>query len=104
MEPDRPQEVQFEWDPDKESANIRKHGVSFGLAITIFRDPGVLTIFDVEHSETEERWISIGRAANEVLLVVVYTWTGLTARTVKVRIISARKATTTERPSYGEKI
>ncbi len=61
-------------------------------------------MFDVDHSETEERWISIGRAANEVLLVVVYTWTELTINTFKVRIISARKATTTERQSYGENL
>ncbi len=57
MESDRLQEVQFDWDPEKENANVRKHGVSFGLAITVFRDPGLLTVFDVDHSETEERWI-----------------------------------------------
>ncbi len=70
MESDRPQEVQFEWDPEKERANIRKHGVSFGLAITVFRDWGLLTIFDDAHSDIEERWISMGTAANDALLVV----------------------------------
>ena len=45
-----------------------------GPAITVFRDPGLLTVFDSEHSESEERWISIGKAANEALLVVVYAW------------------------------
>jgi uncharacterized DUF497 family protein len=53
---------QFEWDDAKAVANMRKHRVSFNLALTIFNDPVVLTVADFEHSATEERWFSIGRA------------------------------------------
>jgi uncharacterized protein len=82
----------FDWDPKKARANLKKHGVSFRLATSVFRDPLMLTIFDDGHSEIEERWVSIGRAENAQTLVVIHTslWTG-SAR-IKVRIISARKA------------
>jgi hypothetical protein len=54
---------QFEWDEAKADANVRKHGVTFELASTIFFDPNLLTVADVEHSETEERWFSVGSPA-----------------------------------------
>jgi len=54
----------FDWDPKKARANLKKHGVSFRLATSVFRDPLMLTIFDDVHSEHEERWVSIGRAEN----------------------------------------
>ena len=51
----------FEWDPAKAKINIRKHDVSFELGAEIFLDPLQLTIFDDEHSESEERWITLGK-------------------------------------------
>lgn len=57
-------QFQFEWDEVKAATNARKHGVSFDLARSIFNDPLLLTVADLEHSETEERWFSIGRAAD----------------------------------------
>jgi uncharacterized DUF497 family protein len=53
-------QFQFEWDEAKAAANLRKHGVAFELARTVFGDPRILTIADLEHSESEERWFSIG--------------------------------------------
>lgn len=90
----------FDWDPEKARANLRKHGVSFRLATSVFRDPLALTIFDEGHSEREERWASIGHAENRQTLVVIHTveWVGPTA--IKVRIISARKADRDEIRDY----
>jgi uncharacterized protein len=67
-------QFQFEWDEAKAVANVRKHGVSFDLALTIFNDPILLTVADLEHSATEERWFSIGRAINGSVLFVAYLW------------------------------
>lgn len=63
----------FDWDPSKARGNLRKHGVSFRLATTVFHDPLALTIFDDEHSAREERWVTIGKAENGQYLVVVHT-------------------------------
>ena len=51
---------QFEWDETKADANTRKHGVTFEVASTVFHDPRLLTVADLEHSDTEERWFSVG--------------------------------------------
>jgi len=58
------------------------------------------SMFDEDHSASEERWIALGMAANGTLLVVVHTWTELDPENVNVRIISARKATTAEQGAY----
>ena len=58
-------EFHFDWDEDKALANVRKHGVSFELARTIFSDPRLLTVADLEHNDSEERWFSIACAATE---------------------------------------
>ncbi|MGH9693364.1 MAG: BrnT family toxin [Bryobacteraceae bacterium] len=81
---------------------MRKHGVSFDLGRTIFNDPFLLTVPDVAHGETEERWFSIGRSGNGAMLSVVYLWTEVDPTTAKIRIISARKATQTEIRQYEE--
>jgi len=94
----------FEWDEAKASANLRKHDVSFELARTIFYDPGLLTVADLEHSQTEERWFSIGYAANGTMLSVVYLWSAAGPLTTKVRLISARKATPAEIRQYQENV
>ena len=78
------------------------HGVAFSLALTMFRDPRIQTMFDEEHSDTEERWIALGLASNDVPLVVVHTWKEIDATNVKVRIVSARRANPAERAAYEE--
>lgn len=83
-------QFQFEWDEIKALANARKHGVSFDLARTVFNDPLLLTVADLEHSETEERWFSIGRATNGSMLSVAYLWSEAESAT-KIRVISARE-------------
>jgi uncharacterized DUF497 family protein len=65
-------QFQFDWDEDKATANARKHGVSFDLARTVFSDPRLMTVADFEHSETEERWFSVGCASTGVALSVIY--------------------------------
>lgn len=87
----------FEWDETKARRNRRKHKVSFDEAATVFADPFSFTISDPDHSESERRYISIGRSEKGRLLVVIYT-----QRESKVRIISCRKATVAERRFYEE--
>ena len=93
---------QFEWDEVKSDANLRKHGTTFELASTIFFDPNLLTVADLEHSTTEDRWFSVGIAANGVLLSVVYLWWDGDPAAIKVRLVSARRATQSERGGYQE--
>jgi uncharacterized DUF497 family protein len=90
----------FDWDPDKARSNQRKHGVSFRLATSVFRDPMALTIYDEEHSGSEDRWITLGEAENGQLLVVVHTWNWSEPAHVRVRIISARRADPRESRDY----
>ena len=87
---------QFEWDEVEANASVGKHGVSFQVARTSFRDPLLLTVADLEHSKTEERWFSIGCARNGAVLSVVYVWSDADPAMAKIRLISARKATQTE--------
>jgi uncharacterized protein len=97
-------QFQFEWDAIKAVANLRKHGVSFELASTVFSDPRLLTVADLEHSEVEERWFSIGWASNAAMLSVVYLWSDSNPATTKIRLISAREATQTEIRHYEESL
>jgi uncharacterized DUF497 family protein len=87
----------FEWDSRKARSNLAKHGVGFEEASTIFGDPLSLTIPDPEHSLAEKRHITMGRAFNGKLLVVVHT-----DRDDNIRIISARRANRRERKFYEE--
>jgi uncharacterized protein len=61
-------QYQFEWDDVKAAANVLKHRITFELASTIFADPGLLTVADLEHSAIEERWFSIGLASDGKIL------------------------------------
>jgi len=90
----------FEWDPGKAKENIRKHKVSFERAAQIFRDSQTISIFDEEHSEIEERWITLGQDNNGVLLAVVHTYEEEGKDQFNIRIISARKATKREKKQY----
>lgn len=92
----------FEWDATKATENLRKHGISFEEAKTIFNDPLLVTFPDEEHSEHEDRSISIGLSAKNKMLLVVHTEREETADFVLIRIISSRKATKVERKTYEE--
>lgn len=87
----------FEWDPKKDAANKRKHRIGFAEASTVFGDLLSITIPDFEHGTAEERFVIIGLSAAQRLLVVVHT-----VRAKRIRLISAREATKTERRSYEE--
>ncbi len=90
----------FEWDPDKARTNLRKHGVSFEEASSVFRDRNAISIFDEAHSTTEERWITLGLSDRGKIIVVVHTFTEIDNENCSVRIISARKATKSEVDTY----
>lgn len=92
----------FDWDPSKERRNIRKHKLPFRRAVSVFHDPNQLTIYDEEHSDDEERWITIGIDRGGVLRVVVHTSFQLEEDKYKIRIISARKAKPKEIRQYEE--
>jgi uncharacterized protein len=92
----------FEWDPRKAQANRDKHDVAFDEAATVFRDSKALSIFDPDHDETEDRWITMGISEKGRLLVVIHTFREGSEDSVTIRIISSRKATKQETKSYGE--
>lgn len=87
--------MRFEWHRAKAEENLRKHGVSFDEAVTIFYDPLSATFNDEEHSADEARWITVGYSARARLPVVAHTERGAT-----VRIVSARRATARERKRH----
>ena len=87
--------MDYQWDPNKAKSNLKKHGVRFADAVSVFEDENAITIED-EH-ERENRFITIGRDILLRILVVVYTFRGHI-----IRIISARKATSRERKIYEE--
>ena len=89
----------FEWDPAKAASNLRKHGVAFKLAATVFRDLFIRSIPDEEHSDAEERWVTVGEARNGQLLTVCHTFRQV-AHQELIRIISARPATRNERRQF----
>ena len=87
----------FEWDERKNRANIRKHGVSFHEAMTVFDDPNVLYKSDPDHSQHEDRFIVFGYSEQMRILVVCHCYY---ENDLVIRIISARKATTNESNQY----
>lgn len=89
--------MDFEWDSAKAAANVRKHGVSFEEAVSALRDDFAATARDLAHSVGESRFITFGISANGRLLSVSHTDRGN-----RIRIISARVATRTERKIYEE--
>jgi len=92
----------FEWDANKGKANLNKHKVSFEEAKTVLNDPLLITFQDEEHSQAEDRLISIGMSAMNRLLLVVHTEHEATRKTIVIRLISCRKATASERRVYEE--
>lgn len=89
--------MEFEWDERKAATNVKKHGVSFHEAGTVFGDPMAITFHDPEHSESEHRFLTFGLSQSNRPLVVAHT-----DRDGKVRIISARVITKRERKIYEE--
>jgi uncharacterized DUF497 family protein len=85
-----------EWDAEKATANIEKHGIDFADAATVLDDEMALTL--EEDDPDEERFVTLGTDALGRLLVVIYTW-----REEEARLISARKATAAERRQYERK-
>jgi uncharacterized protein len=92
----------FDWDIKKAKTNSLKHKVSFEHAANIFLDPLTVTVFDKGHSEGEDRWATVGIDNNGTFLVVIHTFQHIDKNSVKIRIISARKATRREIKQYKE--
>jgi uncharacterized protein len=74
--------------------------VSFQRAATVFRDPYALSIFDNDHSQEQDRWITLGRDDHGIIIVVCHTFRQSDEVSAFIRIISARKATKKERQNY----
>jgi uncharacterized DUF497 family protein len=89
--------MNFEWDENKATSNLSKHGVSFEEAKTVFNDPLYVDFYDPDHSEREERYLIVGESEQGRLLIVSYT-----DRRDSIRLISARIVTPTEREAYEE--
>ena len=89
--------MRFEWDLRKAEANIKKHGVAFDEASTVFGDPLAATVSDPDHSADEARSITIGQSVANLLVVVVHADRGEV-----VRIISARRPTLGEKKKYAQ--
>jgi len=89
--------MRFEWDPKKAPANLKKHGVTFQEAATVFGDPLAITFQDPDHSMDEERQMTFGQSLQKRLIVVSHT-----ERKDQTRIISARLMEHKERVIYDE--
>jgi uncharacterized DUF497 family protein len=85
--------VEYEWGEGKAAANLRKHGIDFADAVLVLEDDLAFTMRDL-YSE-EARFVTLGRDSNGRFLIVVYTWRG-----ERIRVISAREATSKERRNY----
>jgi uncharacterized DUF497 family protein len=86
------------WDPAKARANLKKHGVRFADAELVLFDPSALTIEDKD-SETQQRFVTIGRDATGTVLVVVHAY-----QDEGIRLLSARRASRKEIHVYEEGI
>ncbi|HEV2863361.1 MAG TPA: BrnT family toxin [Pyrinomonadaceae bacterium] len=89
--------MNFEWAEEKGAANLKKHGVSYEEAATVFDDPLYVDFYDPDHSYDEHRYIIIGQSGRGRLLAVSYAERGNT-----LRLISSREATPAERKAYEE--
>jgi len=96
----KPFQYHFSWDPSKARQNLRKHGVAFDRAATVFHDPDALSDFDEPHSQQEDRWVTMGLDNTGKLLIVCHTYQDTSESSAKIRMISARKATRTEAKQY----
>ena len=92
----------FEWDPIKAKENLRKHRISFDRAAEVILDPLAVSIRDEEHSEDDERWVSMGKDRRGSVLILIHTFMEVAAEEWRIRIISARKANQRETRQYEE--
>jgi uncharacterized protein len=92
----------FEWDKDKAEGNMVKHRVRFEEASTVFCDSQMMTLFDREHSQIEDRWITLGLSSIGRLLLVCHTFREDDKDATTIRIFSARKASTKENNQYSD--
>jgi len=90
-------ELQFEWDKRKETANVRKHGISFEEARSAFFDENAIQFFDPDHSDEEDRFILLGISFKLRVLIVCHFFR---ENDTVIRIISARKADGDEEHEY----
>jgi uncharacterized DUF497 family protein len=91
--------MQIEWDENKNRANQKKHGISFETAREIFEDPFHISKLDHRFNYFEERWITIGSAKNQAIIVIANLFFSEDGEEI-IRIISARDADKKERRSY----
>ena len=96
-------ELRFVWDEDKNRKNIKKHGISFEIASRVFDDDLRLEYPDPEHSQEEERYLTIG-LVHDVLTVVYCDRENAATGEMDIRIISARLATKLERNAYNNSV
>ena len=89
--------MRFEWDPNKNEKNKKKHGISFEEAKTVFFDEYAVLFDDPDHSDEEERFLILGLSQRENLCIVSHCYRGADEL---IRIISARKATKSETAFY----
>jgi uncharacterized DUF497 family protein len=89
--------IEFEWAPSKATMNLRKHGVSFSEAASVFLDPFGVSVADPDHSDDEDRYLIVGLSAAGRMLIVSHTERG-----DRIRIISARQLTRKERQAYED--
>lgn len=89
--------LQFEWDPRKASSNLRKHGISFEEAKSVFLDENARLIDDPENSKSEERFLLLGVSHSLRITLVCHCYR---SESNVIRIISARKATVSESKAY----
>ena len=90
-------DIRFSWDEHKAAQNVRKHGVSFAEAMSVFFDENAAEFFDPDHSGTEDRFLMLGFSSRLRRLVVHYAVRG---KGTQIRIISARKASKNESRRY----
>ena len=90
--------LEFEWDLRKADTNLRKHRVTFQEASTVFADPLSATIQDPDHSDVEDRYLTIGLSIAGRVLIIAHS-----ERNNRIRIISARELTSPEKRHYEER-
>jgi len=93
------EDLEFEWDPKKDKANAKKHGVSFNEAKTAFFDETAMVFHDPDHSADEDRFILLGMSSQSGILVVCHC---IRDKESVIRIISARCADKREETDYWE--
>lgn len=92
--------LRFEWDKNKEKANIKKHGISFDETRTVFYDENAIQFFDPDHSDDQSRFIMLGISFKLRILIVCHCFR---ENETVIRIISARKADKHEEKEYWRK-